>query len=177
MPPPAAPSAPADAGTANRPAVQTDTTVGLAFYGSIVYVAVVAALGAQTPPAGAAPAISAVAAAASVLYVAHVFAALAPKAARAGRLHAADLLHALRHDSPLLFVLLVPIAPLLLALGNLLELESAYRLSVRLTMGVLFVLTVALSRREGLGWRRSIVSGGLILVVTITIAWLETQVH
>jgi hypothetical protein len=173
MPPPA----PADAARSDRPAPQTDTAVGLAFYGSIVYVAVVSVLGAQAVPSRAAPAISAVVATASVLYAAHVFAALAPKAARAGRLHPDDLLHTMRHDSPLLVVALVPIAPLLLALSGLLELQTAYRLSVRLTMGALFVLAVALSRREGLGWRRSIVSGVVILAVTITIAWLETQVH
>jgi hypothetical protein len=142
-----------------------------------VYVAVVAVLEAQAVSTPAAPAISAVLATASVLYAAHVFAALAPKAARAGRLHADDLLHTMRHDSPLLVVALVPIAPLLLALWSLIALETAYRLSVRLTMGALFILAVALSRREGLGWRRSIVSSVLILVVTIAIAWLETQVH
>ena len=79
-----------------------DTEVTLAFYGSIVYLAVVSAFGAQSEPPPPAAAVSAVVAAATVLYIAHVFASLVPRTARAGRLHAADLWKALRHDAPLL---------------------------------------------------------------------------
>jgi hypothetical protein len=154
-----------------------DTEVGLAFYGCIVYVAVVAALESQSPPPGPASAISAVVASASVLFVAHVFAALVPKAARAGRLHPRDVAHAVRHDAPLLLSVIVPTLPFVLALSNVVEVETAYRLSVRLTLAMLFVLTVALSRSAGLGWLRALLSGAVIIVVTVAITWLETHVH
>jgi hypothetical protein len=118
-----------------------------------------------------------VASTASVLYLAHVFASLAPRAARAGRLHLDDLVHALRHESPLLACVVVPAIPFLLVVANAIMLAAAYRLSVRLAMATLLVLAVALSRREGLGWRRSIASGVLLVGVTIVITWLETRVH
>ena len=92
-----------------------DAEVTLAFYGSIVYLALVSALGAQADPPSPTAAISAVIATASVLYIAHVFAALVPKAARKGQLHGADLTASLRHDVPLLLSAIVPVIPLLLA--------------------------------------------------------------
>jgi hypothetical protein len=168
---------PAPASDAGRASLPGDTEIGLAFYGCIVYVAVVAALEGQARPPGPASAMAAVIAAACVLFVAHVFAALVPKAARAGRLHPRDLAHATRHDAPLLLAVIVPILPFVLALSNVLEPQAAYRLSVRLTLALLFVLTIALSRSEGLGWVRSIVSGVAIIVVTVAITWLETHVH
>jgi hypothetical protein len=163
--------------TTDRSWVRADTHVGLAFYGAIVYVAVVAALEAQHEPPDSMSAIGAVVATASVLFVAHVFAALVPKTARAGRLHPADLAQSLRHDSPLIITVVVPVIPFVLSLSNVVELETAYRLSVRCTLAMLFGLTVALSRSEGLGWVRAALSGAVILCVTITITWLETHVH
>jgi hypothetical protein len=170
-------SSPAEDIGADPSRLRSDSQVGLAFYGCIVYVAVVAALASQADQPHALSAISAVVATASVLYVAHVFSSVVPKAARAGRLHPDDLVHALRHESPLLASVTVPAAPFLLVLLGAVTLPTAYRLSVRLTLTMLFALTVALSRRDGLGWRRSILSGVVIIVVTIAITWLETHVH
>ncbi len=154
-----------------------DTEVGLAFYGSIVYVAVVAALGAQRSPPPPTEAISAVVASGSVLYVAHVFAGLVPKAARAGRLKMGDLLSSLRHDAALLISGLLPVFPLLLATWGVLTVERGYTLSVRATIALLFALAVALSRRDGLPWKRAIVAGLVIIAVTAGVIWLESRVH
>lgn len=154
-----------------------DTEVALAFYGAIVYLAVISALESQTQPPAAAAAISAVVATATVLYLAHVFAALVPKSARAGRLHAPDLWAALRHDVPLLASALVPSAPLLLAARDVISLETGYRFSVRLTLAMLFALAVTLSRREGLRWKRALVAGVVIIAVTVGVIWLESHVH
>ena len=159
------------------PTATTDAAVGLALYGSITYAAVVAALGAQQIPPRAGPAISAVAATASVLYVAHVFASLAPQAARAGRLRAHDLARGLAHDSALLVSAAVPAGPFVLALTDRIAITTAYAASVRLTMAMLFIVTVALGRRDGLGWARSTVSGVAIVATTVLITWLETHVH
>ncbi|HEX5951398.1 MAG TPA: hypothetical protein VFZ96_10380 [Actinomycetota bacterium] len=154
-----------------------DTEVSLAFYGSIVYLAVVSALGSQTSPPTPTGAISAVVASGSVLYVAHVFAASVPKAARAGRLHRRDLLSALRHDAPLLASLVVPVAPLLLATSGVVSVGTGYRLSVRVTIAMLFALAVLLSRRDGLPWRRAIVAGIVIIAIAVAVIWLESRVH
>jgi hypothetical protein len=154
-----------------------DVEVTLAFYGSIVYLAVVSALGSQASQPEPTTAISAVVATATVLYIAHVFAALVPKAARAGRFHAAHLRAALAHDLPLLLSVVVPVAPLCLAAWDVVGLETGYRLSVRLTIGLLFVLAVSLSRRDGLSWKRALVAGAIIIAVTIVVIWLESHVH
>jgi hypothetical protein len=142
-----------------------------------VYLAIVAALAAEEPPPEPADAIGAVVLSASVLYLAHVFAALVPRAARAGRLHFPHLLHALRHDLPLLATMLVPVVPLLLGASGALADATAYRLSIRLTMALLFVLAVMLSRRDGLSWRRSLVAGAIIIAVAVVVIWLEARVH
>jgi hypothetical protein len=154
-----------------------DTEVTLAFYGAIVYLALISALESQTQPPAAAAAISAVVATATVLYMAHVFAALVPKWARAGRLHLPDLWAALRHDVPLLASALVPSAPLVLAARDVISLETGYRFSVRLTLAMLFALAVTLSRREGLRWKRALVAGVVIIGVTVGVIWLESRVH
>jgi hypothetical protein len=154
-----------------------DTEVSLAFYGSIVYLAVVSALGSQETPPSPTGAISAVVASGSVLYVAHVFAALVPRAARAGRLHRHDLLAALRHDAPLLASLVVPVTPLLLATWGVVSVDSGYRLSVRITIAMLFVLAVTLSRRDGLPWKSAIVAGIVIIAIAVAVIWLESNVH
>jgi hypothetical protein len=154
-----------------------DVEVTLAFYGSIVYLAVVSALGSQPTSPGPTTAISAVVATATVLFMAHVFAALVPKAARAGRLHAADLRSALAHDLPLLLSVVVPIGPLCLAAWDVLAVETGYRLSVRLTIAMLFWLAVSLSRRDGLSWRRALVAGLVIISITVAVIWLESHVH
>lgn len=154
-----------------------DVEVTLAFYGSIVYLAVVSALGAQVTPPSPTAAISATVAAATVLYIAHVFAALVPRAARAGRLHAKDLRGALAHDVPLLLCVLVPIAPLALAAWDLVAVDTGYRSSVRLTVVLLFGLAVSLSRRDGLPWTRALVAGLVIIAVAVVVIWLESHVH
>lgn len=154
-----------------------EAEVTLAFYGSIVYVAVVSSLGSQSPPPPPTVAIGSTVAAASVLYAAHVFAAMVPRAARAGRLHARDLGAALGHDLPLLACALVPITPLLLATGNAVSYDVGYRLSVRLTMALLFALAVALGRREGLPWPRAAAASFVIIGLTAILIWLESLVH
>ena len=154
-----------------------DVEVTLAFYGSIVYLAVVSALGAQSTPPAPQAAISAVVATATVLYIAHVFAAIVPKVARAGRLHASDLRSALAHDVPLLLSAIVPIVPLSLAAWDVVEVDTGYRLSVRLSIALLFGLAVSLSRRDGLSWRRALVAGAVIIVVAVVVIWLESHVH
>jgi hypothetical protein len=53
---------------------------------------------------------------------------------------------------------------------------TAYRLSVRLTIALLFV-PVTLSRRDGLPWMRSVVAGLVIVGIAIAVTWLESQVH
>jgi hypothetical protein len=154
-----------------------DEEVTLAFYGSIVYLAVVSALGSRPDPPSPETAISAVVATGTVLYIAHVFAAVVPRAARAGRLHAADLRHGLEHDLPLLLSLVVPIAPLALAAWDVIALGTAYRLSVRLTLAMLFWLAVSLSRRDGLSWKRAIIAGLIIIAIAVVVIWLESHVH
>jgi hypothetical protein len=154
-----------------------DTEVTLAFYGSIVYLAVVSSLGAQPVPPPAAVAASAVISSAVVLYVAHVFASLVPKAARAGRLNGPDLAASLRHDLPLLVSVVVPTLPLVLATQGAMANATGYRLSVRLTIALLFALAVTLSRRDGLSWMRSVVAGLAIVGVAVAVTWLESQVH
>ncbi len=154
-----------------------DVEVTLAFYGSIVYLAVVSSLGSQSDPPAPQIAIGAIGATATVLYIAHVFAALVPKAARAGRLHAADLGRALTHDVPLLLSSLVPIAPLSMAAAGIVALDTGYRLSVRLTIALLFFLAVSLSRRDGLSWMRSLVAGVVIISIAVAVIWLESRLH
>jgi hypothetical protein len=160
-----------------RRRVLDDVEVTLAFYGSIVYLAVVSSLGSQPDPPAAGTAISAVGATATVLYIAHAFAALVPRLARAGRFHPADLRRALTHDVPLLLYSLVPIAPLALAAADVVALDTGYRLSVRLTIALLFWLAVSLSRRDGLTWMRSVVAGVVIIAIAVAVIWLESQLH
>lgn len=154
-----------------------DVEVTLTFYGSIIYLAVVSALGSQASPPPSQVAISTIVAAATVLYMAHVFTALVPKAARAGRLHGGDFRAALAHDTPLLISAVVPIAPLALAAWGVIDLESAYQLGVRLTIALLFFLAVSLSRREGLPWGRALVAGLAIIGIAIVVITLESRVH
>jgi VIT1/CCC1 family predicted Fe2+/Mn2+ transporter len=154
-----------------------DTEVTLAFYGSIVYLAVVSALGAQSDVPQPRVAITALVSTATVLYIAHVFAAAVPKAARRGQLHRADLAAALLHDVPLLLSVIVPTIPLLLASWEVVAVDTAFRLSVRLTLVMLFGLAVTLSRRDGLSWRRSIVAGLVIIAIAIVVIWLEARIH
>jgi hypothetical protein len=154
-----------------------DTEVTLAFYGSIVYLALVSALGAQANPPSPTAAISGVIATASVLYIAHVFAALVPKAARKGQLHRSDLAASLAHDVPLLLSVIVPVIPLLLASWEVIEVDTGYRLAVRLTIALLFGLAVTLSRRDGLTWRRALYAGLVIIAIAIAVIWLESHVH
>jgi hypothetical protein len=160
-----------------RRRILDDVEVTLAFYGSIVYLAVVSSLGSQSDPPAAGTAISAVAATATVLYIAHAFASLVPKLARAGRFRGADLRKALTHDVPLLLYALVPIAPLALAAANLFALETGYRLSVRVTIALLFWLAVSLGRRDGLSWPRSLAAGVVIILIAIAVIWLESLLH
>jgi hypothetical protein len=154
-----------------------DTEVTLAFYGSIVYLAIVSAFGSQREPPSPAVAISAIVATASVLYIAHVFAALVPRAARHGRLHRAHLANALRHDLPLLLSAVVPAIPLGLAAAGAISVSSGYRFGVRLTLASLFGLAVLLSRRDGLSWSRAFTAGLVIIALTIVVIWLESNVH
>jgi hypothetical protein len=154
-----------------------DTEVTLAFYGSIVYLAIVSAFGSQQQPPDPTVAISAIVATASVLYIAHVFAGLVPRAARHGRLHRAHLASALRHDLPLLLSVIVPVIPLGLAAAGQISVESGYRFGVRLTLAALFALAVQLSRRDGLSWSRALAAGAVIIAVTIVVIWLESHVH
>ncbi|HEX5938157.1 MAG TPA: hypothetical protein VFZ75_10785 [Actinomycetota bacterium] len=154
-----------------------DTEVTLAFYGSIVYLALVSAIGAQSDVPQPSVAITALVSTATVLYIAHVFAAAVPKAARRGQLHRADLAAALRHDVPLLLSVIVPTIPLLLASWHVVAVDRGFRLSVRLTLVMLFGLAVTLGRRDGLSWRRSIVAGLVIIAIAIVVIWLESLVH
>jgi hypothetical protein len=154
-----------------------DAEVTLAFYGSIVYLAVVSSFGSQRTPPSPTVAIGSTVAAASVLYVAHVFAAIVPQAARAARLHADDLRAALRHHLPLLACVLVPVSPLALSVWNVLPFDVGYRVSVRLTMALLFALAVSIGRRDGLTWPRAAAAGVVIICVTGILIWLESLVH
>ena len=154
-----------------------DTEVTLAFYGSIVYLAIVSAFGSQQQPPDPTVAVSAIVATATVLYIAHVFAGLVPRVARQGHLRARDIAGALRHDVPLLVSAVVPVIPLLLAAAGAITVESGYLFGVRLTLALLFILAVMLSRRDGLAWNRALVAGAVIIVVTIVVIWLESHVH
>jgi hypothetical protein len=154
-----------------------DEEVTLAFYGSIVYLAVVSALGSQAEPVRPLAAISTLAATATVLFVAHVFSALVPRSARAGRLHLSELTSAFRHDAPLLACAIVPATPLVLAAWEMVAVDRGYRLSVRLTIAMLFGLAVMLSRRDGLSWVRAVVAGLVIIALASGVIWLESRVH
>jgi hypothetical protein len=114
---------------------------------------------------------------ATVLFIAHAFAAIVPRAARAGRLHRHHLLDVLRHDAPLLVTCAVPVIPLALAAWDAVSVDTGYRLSVRLTIGLLFALAVMLGRRDGLPWSRAIGAGVAIIAVATVIIWLESHVH
>lgn len=154
-----------------------DVEVTLIFYGSIVYLAVISALGSQPTQPSPLGAISAVVASATVLYMAHVFTALVPRVARAGRFSWADLRAALWHDFPLLASVAVPVLPLLLAAWGVIAADTGYRLSVRLTIVLLFAIAVVLSRRDGLSWRRALIAGLVIIAIAIMVILLESQVH
>ena len=154
-----------------------DTEVTLAFYGSIVYLALVSALGAQHDQPPPTAAISAIVATATVLYIAHVFAALVPKVARAGRFYPPDVAAGLRHDVLLLVTAIVPVVPLVLATWGVVAVETGYRLSVRITIAMLFTIAVSLSRRNGLGWARALTAGLVIVAATIVVIYLESRVH
>ena len=154
-----------------------DPEVTLAFYGSIVYLAVVSSLGSQHPPPEPTVAIGAVISTATVLFIAHAFAAIVPRAARAGRLHRHHLLDVLRHDAPLLVTCAIPVIPLALAAWDAVSVDTGYRLSVRLTIALLFALAVMLGRRDELPWSRAIGAGVAIIAVATVIIWLESHVH
>jgi len=154
-----------------------DTEVTLAFYGSIVYLAIVSAFGSQREQPDPTVAISAMVATATVLYIAHVFSALVPRVARQGNLHGRDVARVLRHDVALLVCVVVPAIPLGLAAAGTISVESGYRLGVRLTLALLFALAVTLGRRDGLAWNRALAAGAVIIAVTIVVIWLESHVH
>jgi len=151
--------------------------VTLAFYGSIVYLAVVSTLGAQRPQPRPAVAIGAVVSTATVLFIAHAFAALVPRAAKAGRLHGHHLTEVLRHDAPLLLTCTIPLIPLVLGASNAVAVDTGYRLSVRITIALLFSLAIMLGRRDGLAWSRAVGAAAVIIVLTTVIIWLESHVH
>jgi hypothetical protein len=151
--------------------------VTLAFYGSIVYLAVVSSLGAQRPQPRPAVAIGAVVSTATVLFIAHAFAALVPRAAKAGRIHRNHLTEVLSHDAPLLLTCAIPLIPLVLGASNAVAVETAYRLSVRITIALLFGLAIMLGRRDGLAWSRAVGAAAAIIVLTTVIIWLESRVH
>jgi hypothetical protein len=154
-----------------------DTEVMLAFYGSIVYLALVSALGAQHEQPAPMAAISTIVATATVLYIAHVFAALVPKAARAGRMRPPDVAAGLRHDAPLLVTAIVPVVPLALATWGVVAVDTGYRLSVRISIAMLFGVAVSLGRRDGLGWARALTAGLVIVAAAIVVIFLESHVH
>jgi hypothetical protein len=154
-----------------------DTELTLIFYGAIIYLAVVAALGSQTTSPPPQVAISTLVATATVLYMAHVFTSLVPKAARAGKLHARDFRAALAHELPLVLTAIVPILPLALAALDVVDVETGYQLSVRLSIGLLFILAVSVSRRDGLTWGRALVAGAVIIVIAVVVITLESMVH
>ena len=83
----------------------------------------------------------------------------------------------MRHDLPLLMSAVVPIVPLLLAAAGLISVDSGYTAGVRVTLAMLFVLAVMLSRRNGLAWGRALAAGGVIIAVTVVVIWLESSVH
>ena len=151
--------------------------VTLAFYGSIVYLAVVSSLGAQRPQPRPAVAIGAVVSTATVLFIAHAFAALVPRAARAGRFHRHHLGEVLRQDAPLLVTCAIPLIPLVLAGTEAIAVDTGYRLSVRITIALLVTLAIMLGRRDGLAWPRAIGAAGVIIVATTVVIWLESHVH
>jgi hypothetical protein len=154
-----------------------DTEVALAFYGSIVYLAVVSSLASQRPQPEPMVAIAAVVSAATVLFIAHTFAAVVPKVARAGKLHRHHLIDVLRHDAPLLMTCAIPVIPLALAAWEVVPVDTGYRLSVRLTLGLLLVLAIGLGRRDGLAWKRAVGAGITIIVITAVVIWLESLAH
>lgn len=168
---------PASSDSGSRRRLIDDVEVTLIFYGSIIYLAVISALGSQPTPPSPVAAISAVVASGTVLYMAHVFTALVPKVARVGRFSWADLRAALSHDFPLLASVAVPVLPLLLAASDVIAVDTGYRMSVRLTIALLFVIAVVLSRRDGLSWRRAVIAGLVIIAIAIIVILLESQVH
>ncbi len=153
-----------------------DAAVTRAFYGSVVYAAVVTVFAAeqlQPPPAKA---IGGVVASAVILFVAHAFAELVPRVVHAGRLQGADVGHVAVTELPLLVVALVPIVPLALGAAGALSQSTAYLVSVRVTLLALFVLAAALCRREGLSWGRSLGAAAGILVATSVVIVLEAMI-
>lgn len=154
-----------------------DTHVSLAFYGSIVYLAVVSSLGSQDEPPGAGEGTSALIGTAVALYVAHVFASLVPSAARSGRLRGRNVAASLRHATPLMISVIVPVVPLVLADVDVMRIDTAYRISVRITLVMLFGIAVVLSLQDGLSWRHAITAAGAIILVSLAVIWLESRAH
>ena len=73
--------------------------------------------------------------------------------------------------------MLVPILPLALAAWDVVEVDTGYDLSVRVTMALLFGLAVTLGRRDGLSWTRALVAGAVIIAIAVVVIWLESHVH
>lgn len=153
-----------------------DAAVTRAFYGAVVYAAVVTVFAAETIQPPAMKAIGGVIATAMILYVAHAFSELVPRIVHAGRLTRGDTAHVAVAELPLLVVALVPIAPLTAAVAGLLAIPDAYRVSVRVTLLALFVLATTLCRRDGLSWPRSLGAGAGILAATSVVIVLEAAV-
>ena len=154
-----------------------DVEITLVFYGSIIYLAVVAALGAQTTPPPPHVAIGTLVATATVLYMAHVFTELVPHMARKGGLHGRDLTHALARQVPLLVTVIVPIAPLALAAWGVLDVDTGYTLGVRLAIVLLFLLAFSVSRRNGLSRGRALLAALAIIAIAIVVITLESMIH
>jgi hypothetical protein len=153
-----------------------DAAVTRAFYGSVVYAAVVTVFASEQVQPPVTRAIGGVVATAVILYIAHGFSELVPRIVHAGRLARGDVAHVAVAELPLLIVALVPIAPLAAGAWGVLATPTAYRLSVVVTLVALFVLATALCVRNGLSWARSLGAGIGILVATSVVIWLEALV-
>jgi hypothetical protein len=153
-----------------------DDAVTRAFYGSVVYAALVSVFAAEAvqPPPGRA--IGGVVLTAVILFVAHGFAELVPRVVHAAGFRWADLRHVARAETPLLVTAIVPVAPLLLGAFEVVSPATAYRASLLTTLAGLFLLATALCRRDGLGWGRSLGAGAGILAATSVVIALEAWV-
>lgn len=153
-----------------------DAAVTRAFYASVVYAAVVTVYAAEAiqPPVG--KAIGGVIASAVILFIAHGFAEVVPRVVHAGRLTGPDVRAVGRSEAPLLVVAVVPLAPLVMAALDVVPDSTAFLWSILVTLGALFVIAIALCRRDGLSWWRSVLAGGTILAVTSMVVVLEASI-
>ena len=143
--------------------------LGHALYGLILLTATVVAE--QLPVPEVADALGLLLGTALVLMMAHTYSAvMADRAIEGHALGKAERRLVVKDNLPILFAIIVPAALFLLALTDLLTLQSAYTISIVFSLLSLFGLGIYEGRSASMGWAHSLLSGtaagaiGLVVV-------------